>query len=85
MSTITILNLYPAGAELLSDNESYLQEIADVELQSIKGGLVVSQVTQSAGYLGAPEYNVYYRYDRYDTNYDNNQNNQTYLAPESLF
>jgi hypothetical protein len=38
MPTIKISNLHPAGSELFSDFESYMNELGDSELDIISGG-----------------------------------------------
>jgi hypothetical protein len=38
MAIISISNLHPLGAELLSDRESFLNDLSDLEL-SISGGI----------------------------------------------
>jgi hypothetical protein len=39
MSAISIRDLNPAGADLLFDNESYLNELTDSELDLTQGGI----------------------------------------------
>lgn len=40
MSTINISDLHPAGSELFSDSEGYMNELGDNEFDSIYGGLL---------------------------------------------
>lgn len=42
MSTITISNLNPVGVELLSDEETFLNELNDTEQDFVKGGITPS-------------------------------------------
>lgn len=44
MATIKISNLYPTGADLFSDSESYMSELGDNELASVNGGILTSPV-----------------------------------------
>lgn len=44
MATIKINNLNPAGSELFSDSESYLQELSDADL-NVQGGLIWTTIT----------------------------------------
>ena len=39
MANIAIYELRPAGSDLFSDSESYLQELTDTELDANKGGI----------------------------------------------
>lgn len=39
MASIQISNLYPAGSNLFSDSESFMDELVDNELGSINGGV----------------------------------------------
>lgn len=39
MSTITIRNLNPVGSDLLSDEETFLNELNDTDQDFVKGGL----------------------------------------------
>ena len=43
MSTINISDLHPAGSELFSDSEGYMNELGDNEFDSIYGGLLPVQ------------------------------------------
>jgi lactobin A/cerein 7B family class IIb bacteriocin len=38
MSTINISDLHPAGSNLFSDSESYMNELGDSQLDMINGG-----------------------------------------------
>lgn len=38
MSKISIANLNPAGSNLFSDSESYMTDVADIELEHVNGG-----------------------------------------------
>lgn len=38
MANITISNLHPVGSALLSDSESFMSELSDMEEFSIQGG-----------------------------------------------
>ncbi|NJL63516.1 MAG: hypothetical protein HC903_18885 [Methylacidiphilales bacterium] len=66
MSSIKISNLSPLGSELFLDSESFLHELTELtntETQSLKAGLVISQVTVTRGFLAVPE--------NYQDNYEN--------------
>ena len=39
MANIAFYELRPAGSDLLSDSESFLQEVTDTELDANKGGI----------------------------------------------
>ncbi len=43
MANIEINDLKPAGAELFSDSEGFMNELSDSELANINGGLVVTR------------------------------------------
>lgn len=43
MAFIQINNLNPAGSDLLSDSESYLEELADADL-NLQGGIYTSSL-----------------------------------------
>ncbi|MGM3308783.1 hypothetical protein ACSQ6I_22865 [Anabaena sp. WFMT] len=45
MSAISIRDLNPAGADLLFDNETYLNELTDSELDFTQGGASPAVVT----------------------------------------
>lgn len=47
MANITIANLHPTGFDLLSDSESYLNQISEEEL-SVQGGLMSTGLCASA-------------------------------------
>jgi hypothetical protein len=55
MSSIRISQLSAIGADLFQDSESFLQELQDYDIKTVTGGLVVSQVTISMGYLNPPD------------------------------
>ncbi len=38
MANIKVSDLYPAGSELFSDYESYMNEVCEGELLSVQGG-----------------------------------------------
>lgn len=65
MSIIKVSNLGLVGSELLVDSESYLEELNDTETKYTLGGVVVSQVTVTAGFLALPENNENYRAPAY--------------------
>lgn len=44
MSNVKISDLHPAGSELFSDSESYINELSEGELNSINGGFTTSPV-----------------------------------------
>lgn len=44
MANITISELRPAGTELFLDSESFINELADEELNLTKGGISVTTV-----------------------------------------
>ena len=44
MATINISDLRPTGSDLFSDSESYMSELGDNELGSVKGGILTSPV-----------------------------------------
>lgn len=45
MANIKIANLHPAGSELFSDSESYMNELGDSELDATSGGSTPMCVT----------------------------------------
>ncbi|AKG20539.1 hypothetical protein [Calothrix sp. 336/3] len=49
MSIIRIVQLRPPGADLFDDNESFISELSEAESGDFLGGLIISQVTVSAG------------------------------------
>jgi hypothetical protein len=40
MATIKISDLHPAGSDLFSDSEGYMNELGEGEIGSIQGGIV---------------------------------------------
>lgn len=42
MSTINIRNLNPVGTDLLSDEETFLNELNDTEQDFVKGGVTIT-------------------------------------------
>ncbi|RAQ48795.1 hypothetical protein B9S53_01950 [Arthrospira sp. O9.13F] len=52
MANITISDLRPAGADLFSDSESYLNEISDSELNTTNGGAGAIITFMIVTYLG---------------------------------
>jgi hypothetical protein len=52
MANITISDLRPAGADLFSDSESYLNELSDSELNTTKGGAGAIITFMIVTYLG---------------------------------
>lgn len=40
MANIAISNLNPAGSNLFSDSESYMTDVADIELEHVNGGII---------------------------------------------
>jgi hypothetical protein len=52
MSHINISELKPIGSDLFYDSESFLNELTDEDITSVAGGMVISQVTVTAGYPG---------------------------------
>ncbi|MBE9009698.1 hypothetical protein IQ250_05720 [Pseudanabaenaceae cyanobacterium LEGE 13415] len=55
MSSIRISQLSAIGSDLFEDSESFLQELREYELKTVTGGLVISQVTVSLGYINPPD------------------------------
>lgn len=55
MSKIKINNLNPVGLELFLDAETFLNELSVQDIEKIKGGLLISQVSMTAGFFGAME------------------------------
>lgn len=51
MSTITISDLHPVGAELFSDSETFMADLTDSELSEASGGGIFQAITSRA--LGA--------------------------------
>ncbi|MGK7921415.1 MAG: hypothetical protein AB4080_15550 [Trichodesmium sp.] len=49
MSVIAINNLSPVGADLLSDRETFLNELTDSELSNTQGGFTVTILAVGAG------------------------------------
>jgi hypothetical protein len=45
MSTINISDLHPAGSNLFSDSESYMNELGDSQLDMINGGATPATAT----------------------------------------
>jgi hypothetical protein len=76
MSNIKISNLYPLGSELFLDLESFLDELTDKDALSLKGGMVVSQVTVTQGFLAVPE--------NFQMNYENFKNLPIYMNIDSF-
>jgi hypothetical protein len=42
MTNIVISNLFPAGSDLFLDNESYMTDVSDRDLELVNGGLFTS-------------------------------------------
>ncbi|BAU13086.1 hypothetical protein LEP3755_36230 [Leptolyngbya sp. NIES-3755] len=55
MPSIQIAQLSAIGSDLFEDSESFLHELRDDDFKMINGGLVISQVTVSLGYINPPE------------------------------
>ena len=45
MASIKINNLQPAGSDLFSDSENYLNELNDQELDLVNGGFFTPSIT----------------------------------------
>jgi len=50
MSQINISELKPFGSDLFYDSENFLNELSDDDIIDVTGGMVISQVTVTAGY-----------------------------------
>jgi lactobin A/cerein 7B family class IIb bacteriocin len=53
MATITIYDLSPAGLDLFSGSESYINELSENELDDVNGGFPFTIVVVSVSLLGA--------------------------------
>lgn len=59
MGNIRIAQLSAIGSELFQDTESFLQELREDEIKTIAGGVIVSQVTISVGFLKPGDFVVF--------------------------
>ena len=48
MASITIYDLHPAGFDLFSDSEGYMNELGDSEFDGIYGGLIPALLFSAA-------------------------------------
>lgn len=59
MGNIRITQLSAIGSELFQDTESFLQELREDEIKTVTGGVIVSQVTISLGFLNPGDFVVF--------------------------
>jgi hypothetical protein len=68
MATIKIFDLRPAGSELFSDSESYLNDLTDEELGLTQGGsspVCAAAIWSSWGCARVVAYSVTYAWSRW--------------------